>query len=154
MRLAALDDNREPLTWGPKPRVLIVDDDPAFRHLVRHALERVDLEVAEAKDGSEALDVLRGAARNGPSSRFSVVVTDFQMPRFTGMQLVELLANLGVARQTILLSGFLDRDCLRWAELLGVAAVISKPLDFRALAQKVVSIAHERHSIEPRGTPA
>ena len=134
------------------PRVLVVDDDEAFRALVRHALEEKGLSVEEAADGRQALDTLREAGRRGEHARFAAVVTDFQMPRMTGLQLVELLAGAGVAQQTVLLSAFLDRDSEKWARLLGVGAVLSKPLNFSQLADTVQRVATTHHAIKPRQT--
>ena len=131
-------------------RVLIVEDDEYFRELAVDALERVGLSVTQASDGKQALIALREAARAGAPHRFCAVVTDYQMPNMTGLELVELLAAAGVARQTVLLSAFLDSDSQRWAELLGVAAVMRKPLDFRALANLVRQVADRRSSVEPR----
>jgi two-component system KDP operon response regulator KdpE len=65
-------------------RVLVADDEPAIRKVVRDALERADLEVETAVDGEEAL------ARFGEGP-YSLVVTDLAMPRRDGLELVREL---------------------------------------------------------------
>ncbi len=134
----------------PNHRVLVADDDPSFRDLVAHCLERRGLRVAQARDGYEALERLHEAARSGPQSHFSAFVTDFRMPRVTGMELIELLAAVGVAPQTVLLSAFLDPSAEKWARVLGVAAVVQKPLNFDELAVLVQRVAGSRPSLHPR----
>jgi CheY-like chemotaxis protein len=129
---------------------LVVEDDDYFRQLLVGSLERVGLDVSQVSDGRQALDALRAAGRAGAQHRFSAVVTDYQMPNMTGMELVELLAAVGVAQRTVLLSAFLDPDSQRWAQLLGVAAVVRKPLDFKAMAKLVREVAERRWCVEPR----
>lgn len=65
---------------GIKAPVLVADDDPDVRTMVRMLLELDGHEVIEAKDGTAALDMIR-------SHRPGVVVADVQMPGLTGLQL-------------------------------------------------------------------
>lgn len=62
-------------------RVLLADDEPAIRKVVRDALERDGHEVVAAVDGQEALE------RFGEGG-FALVVTDLAMPRVDGRELV------------------------------------------------------------------
>lgn len=61
-------------------RILVVDDDPHLRELVRHYLAREGLEVREAVDGRAALDALE-------SFDADLVVVDVMMPRLDGWEL-------------------------------------------------------------------
>ena len=67
------------------PRILLVDDDPAWRKLYRMALER-QFELFEATDGYQALSVL-GAVRP------DVIVLDLRMPRMDGMDFLRRLSR-------------------------------------------------------------
>ena len=64
-------------------KVLIVDDSATVRQQVRLALTQVGLEVMEACDGLEGLDLLK--AGNG----IKVVVCDVNMPRMNGLEMLE-----------------------------------------------------------------
>ena len=55
-------------------RILLVDDDPALRELLRTTFEVVDVEVAEADDAAD------GRARYLPRSQPDVIVLDVRMP--------------------------------------------------------------------------
>ena len=66
---------------------LIVDDSRSQRGVLRHLLEVQRLNVVEAGDGEEALQVMAG---NG---NISLVLTDYQMPRMNGLELVRELRN-------------------------------------------------------------
>jgi two-component system KDP operon response regulator KdpE len=63
-------------------RVLVADDEPALRKVVRDAFEREGHEVVAAIDGQEALDRFEEGG-------FDLVVTDLAMPRLGGLELVQ-----------------------------------------------------------------
>jgi two-component system KDP operon response regulator KdpE len=65
-------------------RVLVADDEPAIRKVVRDALEREGHEVATAIDGREALERFEQGA-------FDLVITDLAMPHVDGLELVKEL---------------------------------------------------------------
>ena len=58
-------------------RILVVDDDPNIRELLRHFLEAQELEVSEAEDGKAALGLLK-------SVKVDLVVLDVMMPGLDG----------------------------------------------------------------------
>ena len=62
-------------------RILLADDEPAIRKVVRDALEREGHDVVAAVDGQEALE------RFGEGS-FGLIITDLAMPRVDGRELV------------------------------------------------------------------
>ena len=65
--------------------VLIADDDPDIRELVRFKLEQAGHEVTAVADGAAALS----AARDG--SQFDLVLLDVMMPRMTGLEVCTAL---------------------------------------------------------------
>jgi len=69
-------------------KILITDDDPVDRELARRCLKPLDgLEIAEARDGREALDAL-------PDFGPDLLLTDLRMPRMNGLELVEKALEL------------------------------------------------------------
>jgi two-component system chemotaxis response regulator CheY len=68
----------------PRPRVLVVDDDPLSRRILEQVLGSAGCDVDSAADGQEALAKVR-------SHRPDVVVTDWQMPRMDGLTLCRIL---------------------------------------------------------------
>ena len=68
-------------------RVLIVDDEPDIRFILRHILERGGYEIDEAINGSAAIECLsRGANPD-------LVITDLMMPVMDGNELIERLRS-------------------------------------------------------------
>ena len=68
--------------------VLVVDDEPAVRQVVRRTLEAEGFQVEEALDGASALRLIQ--ARAAP---FDLVLTDLSMPQIDGRQLSETLTR-------------------------------------------------------------
>ena len=73
-------------TPGPKPRVLVVDDDKAVRESLRRSLEFNGYDVALASDGAEALAQIAASAPD-------VVVMDVMMPRLNGIEATRALRS-------------------------------------------------------------
>lgn len=105
-------------------RVLVVDDDSAFRAFVGHALERVGFEVTEARLGEEALKV---AAAHRPAA----VVLDVYLPDIDGFELCrELRERCGEAMPIVFVSGQRLEAHDRVAGLLiGADEYLGKPID-------------------------
>jgi CheY-like chemotaxis protein len=100
--------------------ILIVEDDPNLRAVIRMVLERAGYEVAEAKNG---LDGLQSIERQTPE----LVIADMIMPVMNGIELVERIrSNPKTASiPIVLLSG---REVDRPAAAL-VNAVVTKPFE-------------------------
>jgi DNA-binding NarL/FixJ family response regulator len=81
--------------------VLICDDDPAIRNLLREVVEsRPSLHVVgEATDGHEAI---AEAARHQPT----VILLDLAMPRLTGLEALPEIARVAPAAQIVIFTGF------------------------------------------------
>jgi two-component system KDP operon response regulator KdpE len=78
-------------------RVLVVDDEPGIRKVVRDALERAGHEVETAGDGDEAIPLLE-------SQDFDLLVTDLAMPRRGGLELVRAVREGGSALPVLVLT--------------------------------------------------
>ncbi len=69
---------------GQRERILVVDDSPAIRHLIADSLARQGFAVSIAEDGQAGLEKLR-------AHKFDMLITDYDMPRMTGFELVHAL---------------------------------------------------------------
>jgi CheY-like chemotaxis protein len=121
---------------GPPPRVLVADDDPDMRRLVRLILKRAGFEVVLVRDVMEAVDrlVLDGI-RAGRDVQ--AIVTDLRMPGLSGLDLLALLRCASVRVPVILVSAFHDDASRAEARALGATAVLDKPVDVDVLAALV-----------------
>jgi CheY-like chemotaxis protein len=96
-------------------RILVVDDEPDQRFLLRRILERAGHEVSDAGDGAAALRAVRESAPD-------LVVTDVMMPVMDGVELIRCLRGDPATAHIPVLAASGD------AQLAGAAdAVVSKP---------------------------
>ena len=80
-----------------KYKILVVDDDNVTRHIVRNILDRAGYVTTGAKDGLEALRLLR-------TRRFHLLVLDVWMPKMNGLQLLERLATRKIRPRAVILT--------------------------------------------------
>jgi CheY-like chemotaxis protein len=112
--------------------VLVVDDNAALRSVLRRYLERRGHSVAEACDGVEGLDLLRGRT-------FDRVIVDVQMPRKDGTEFFEELRRLDPtlqARTIFITGGFLSDAAERVIRESGRPSV-RKPFDLAEMAATI-----------------
>ncbi|MEM9365072.1 MAG: response regulator [Planctomycetota bacterium] len=108
------------------PRLLITDDDAAYRAVLTDALTRRGMEVAEAGDGDEALAML-------DVETFHMVLVDVHMPKVTGLEVIRELATRPEPPPYVLMSAQLDELIEREAARMRAYRVLSKPLRLRQL---------------------
>ncbi|HUR93503.1 MAG TPA: PAS domain S-box protein [Gemmatimonadales bacterium] len=112
--------------------VLVVEDEPAVRQLVRRCLEAVGLTVLEAENGNQALDVV-SMRRERPK----LVLTDVIMPGLNGRELSERLATAQPGLPVLFMSGYTGDDVLARSLLPETAAFIQKPFAPEELVARV-----------------
>jgi two-component system response regulator (stage 0 sporulation protein F) len=115
--------------FHPK-RLLLAEDDAAFRELLRQSLMRAGYEVVAVADGTELLEQL-AKSRSGDSQRapFDVVVSDVRMPGWTGMNALATLRSRHQTPPVILITAFGDEPLHEQAKRAGAVAVFDKPFD-------------------------
>lgn len=112
-------------------RILVVDDEPDQRFLLRRTLQRAGHEVSEANDGAAALRAVRESAPD-------LVVTDVMMPVMDGAELIRCLRGDPATAHIPILAASGD------IHLAGAAdAVLAKPYDRRYLLTLVEALLKE-----------
>ena len=121
-------------------RVLIVEDDPNLRVVIRMVLEQARYEVLEARHGAAALELME-------SDMPDLVLADLRMPLMSG---VELIGRLRSSPKTaslpiVLLSGLLpDPEVTRLAN-----AVVAKPFEPADLLAAISGSLNTRGGDQP-----
>lgn len=115
-------------------RILLVEDNEDDIELTLLAFERHNLsnEVAVARDGQAALDLLHGTATTPPQALPLVVLLDLKLPRFDGDEVLQRIREHPRTRLlpvVMLTSSAEERDRLRTYSH-GVNSYIVKPIDF------------------------
>jgi two-component system chemotaxis response regulator CheY len=102
---------------------MIVDDSSAMRMIVKKTLRQAGFEgheITEAEDGAKALAAIKAAAPD-------LVLSDWNMPNMTGMQLLEALAAGGVKLTFGFVTTEATPDMRAKATGAGAKFLISKP---------------------------
>lgn len=105
--------------------ILVVDDDEAFRSVLRRTLVRAGYDVLEAADGAAALKTLSGA-------RVELVITDIIMPNMEGIETIRALRRTYPHLGIVAMSGggrMKPEGYLEGATAFGAARILRKPFD-------------------------
>lgn len=124
-----------------RPRVLIVDDEPQIRTVVRAILETAHYDIDEVDDGARAM---ARVAQWEPQ----LVITDLVMPDQEGMGLIRQLRQAHPELKIIAMSGARGGAYLPVAKTMGANATLAKPFDPATL------LASVRHVLPVMGTIA
>lgn len=131
----------------PGPRILLVDDEPTVRTMLRRALEQIGCVVAEADDGATALDIaldLRG--------ELDVVITDLVMPGMNGTELGARLRHLFPRIPVIYMSGYTPDAPRSRGTIPPEARFIQKPIRLAALTDELLFVLAARRPRAVRGS--
>ncbi|MCU0633799.1 MAG: ATP-binding protein, partial [Gemmatimonadaceae bacterium] len=125
--------------------VLVVDDEPMVREMVRRVLTAGGHRVLVADDGHAALALVDGATPG-----VDVLLTDFLMPGLTGIELVRALRARGLEMPVIFMSGFVGHDEAVERELAAIGPVLGKPFTGQMLRAAVATALRSALTTGPR----
>jgi CheY-like chemotaxis protein len=114
-------------------RILLVDDDDAYREGVRRVLVSRGYDVVESRDGREAL-------RRPDLAGVDLVITDIVMPEIEGLELITRLRGARPDVKILAVSGSpyaLPGNYLEVARKMGAAATLTKPFGVEELVDAV-----------------
>ena len=123
----------------PRCRVLVVDDDPDILELLSDRLQLMRFDVTCAKDGQEALMLLRQEAP-------PLTLLDLQLPRLSGLEVLQAIRKEGVETTVIVITAWGTPERAVEAMRAGAYDFIPKPLD-PAHLEVVLNKALERESL-------
>lgn len=105
---------------NPPHRILVVEDEPIMREMNLKMLVEAGYDADAAEDGAVAWDVLQ-------TKIYDLVITDNNMPKVTGVELIEKVRTAGLPLPVIMATGtFPHEEFARKPELLP-AATLLKP---------------------------
>jgi PAS domain S-box-containing protein len=124
---------------GHGEHVLYVDDDETMVVMVERLLERWGYRVSGYQDAHEAI----AAVRKHPED-FDFVVTDFNMPEFSGLDVAHAMARISPGMPVVISSGFITEELRNEARLAGVESLLEKQNTFQELSLLVGRILAQR----------
>jgi len=103
-------------------RIMYVDDEESMVQMVRRMLDRKGFRTC----GFDRPELALEAFTNDPMS-FDLVVTDYNMPGLSGIELARRILDLRSTMPVAIISGYLSDELLRNSREIGVSEVIYKP---------------------------
>lgn len=117
-------------------KILVVDDEPEFRHILAMVLTEMGHEVSTASSGRQALAKIR---ENPPD----ILFLDIKMPQMTGLECLRRLSKLKRKLVVVVMTGYADIESARETMRLGADEFISKPFDIDDLTRLVNELVRE-----------
>ncbi len=127
-----------------KIKVLVVDDFPTMRRIVKNLLKQLGFEnIDEAENGEEALKKLK-------SGDYGLVVSDWNMPVMEGIELLKHLRNDPQIKDIpfLMVTAEAEKEKVIEAIKAGVDNYIVKPFTGEVLKEKLEKIAQKKPSLK------
>ena len=118
-----------PAAAGPRPRVLLAEDDPAVRNVACRMLERIGFEPVGVANGRETLEILT----RDPAA-FDLAVIDMTMPELDGVALFDEIRKVRADIPVFVCSGFSESEMADQFTGRDVTGFICKPFSLRSLS--------------------
>ncbi len=113
-------------------KILVVEDSATMRLLIRMYLRSLpEVTLVEACDGLEAMERLE-------ETRYDLLITDINMPRMDGLQLIERVRTMGLKMPIIILTTRGEEPDMEKGVRLGANSYITKPVIGPALANAIM----------------
>ncbi len=120
--------------YEERPVVILADDDPSIRLMVRHVLESEDFDIVEASDGLEAI---KAVEKYHPA----LILLDAVMPGIDGFTTCQQIKDNGHTDIPVMMITGLDDDAsVERAYEVGAIDFITKPIKWAVLKHRVKSV--------------
>lgn len=129
--------------------ILLAEDEPSVRTLVRDELRKLGYKVVEAKNGVEACLLATQQAGS-----FQLLLTDVVMPGMGGRELAQHLSVINPELRTLFMSGYTDDVGIMAGQEEGATSFLQKPFTPEVLAGAVRDLLDTRMPLDKTGDPA
>src|SRR5690606_23081966 len=125
-------------------KLLIVDDEPDFRDVLSRTLKNAGYEVLAAESGEDAFGFLLEQFEEGGDTGVSLVISDCDMPGWTGFDLLLAIRTSAFSRLPIMLiSGAMKMEEILSLAQHGPNAILLKPFQREVLMEKIRTILNQ-----------
>jgi signal transduction histidine kinase len=128
--------------------ILLAEDEPSVRTLVRDELRKLGYKVVEAKNGVEACLLATQQAES-----FQLLLTDVVMPGMGGRELAQHLSVINPELRTLFMSGYMDDVGIMAGQEEGTTSFLQKPFTPEVLASSVRNLLDARMPSDKPGDP-
>ena len=135
------------LTQRGTESILVVEDEPSVRMLVRDELRKLGYQVVEAKNGVEACLLATQQAGS-----LQLLLTDVIMPGMGGRELAQHLCVINPDLRTLFISGYMDDVGIMAGQEEGMSSFLQKPFTPEVLARAVRNLLDANTPSDKAGT--
>ena len=121
--------------------VLVVDDEPDVRKVVRMTLEKAGYDVVEAEDGEKAVEEIQ---KGEHALLLNLIITDIRMPNKNGIDVLNYYRKEWPSIPLIVLTGFPDLDMATSMLQHGISDYLVKPVEAEKLRASVAKALEQR----------
>ncbi len=127
-------------------RVLVVDDEPDVRRVIRMSLEKSGYDVLEADNGEQAITEINQGEN---PLLLDVIITDIRMPKINGVETIQYFQQQYPRVPIIVLTGFPDVEMASGFLKKGVVDYLVKPVEKEKITNAVTKAmaAREIHRL-------
>ncbi|MBC7772647.1 MAG: PAS domain S-box protein [Pyrinomonadaceae bacterium] len=122
-------------------RVLVVDDEPDARDLVRRVLEECNAEVVQAGSADEGLEAIK-------RERLDVIISDIGMPDSDGLAFIHAVRKCGIRIPAAALTAFARSEDRTRALRAGYQTHLAKPVEPSELLAMVAALVHKSGTMD------
>ena len=121
--------------------VLVVDDEPDVRKVIRMTLEKSGYHVIEAEDGDQAIKALNHGEN---AILVDTIITDIRMPKINGVEAITYFQKEYPSMPLVVLTGYPDLDMATSFMRQGVVDYLVKPVEKEKLKATVAKAIEQR----------
>ena len=121
--------------------VLVVDDEPDVRKVVRMTLEKAGYDVIEAEDGEKAIEAIN---KDENPLMLDVIISDIRMPKINGVEAINYFQQQYPRVPLIVLTGFPDMEMATGFLKKGIVDYLVKPVEKEKLIGAVTKAIEQR----------
>ncbi len=125
-----LSENPPPPTKARSARLLVVEDDQAYKNLLKSFFVQLGYQLEFASDGERALELCQ-------ESEFDLILLDYELPQYSGRELAQKIREVRPETKIILLSGYPPELLLTDPEIRAIKfdEIVGKPIVLSKLHQ-------------------
>ncbi len=120
-----------------KGKILIIDDEPEVREVLRIHLESADYNVIEASDGEEGVNLMKSGSN---LLQVGMIICDIRMPKVNGIEAIDYLRKHAPSIPIVVVTGYPDSDLAVSLLKKGVQDYMVKPIEKEKLLTKVAEV--------------
>ncbi len=122
-------------------RVLVVDDEPDVRKVIKRILTKAGYDVIEAEDGEKAIEAINEGEN---PVLLNVIISDIRMPKMNGIEAINYFQQQWPRGPIIVLTGFQDMQMAIGFLKKGVVDYLVKPVEPEKLTSAVAKALGQR----------